>query len=172
MLIPDPKTPHRSAPARTGRGGARRGGATCSRNRAARASRGSASTMPASRASRPSAPPASVLARRRGTSRGVARRRHRAARAGAPRRFAGLDARQARRRGGGPLAGEAVASGGMIDAPPASRRGPSCAESGLTMGLVGGRFTLSNRPCRSAAVASPVGQNRPWHAMDLITQSS
>jgi hypothetical protein len=33
------------------------------------------------------------------------------------------------------IAAEAVASGGMIDAPPASRRGPWCTESGLTKGL-------------------------------------
>jgi hypothetical protein len=39
------------------------------------------------------------------------------------------------RRGGGPLAAEAVASGGMIDAPPASYRGLWCAESGLTKAL-------------------------------------
>jgi hypothetical protein len=46
--------------------------------------------------------------------------------------------RHARRRGGGPLiAAEAVASGGMTDVPPASRRGPWCAESGLTKGPCG-----------------------------------
>jgi hypothetical protein len=119
-------------------------------------------TAPASRASRPNAPPASVPAQRRDTSRGAPRRRIQ--RLAAERRAgcAGLDLGAARDRGGieglaadrttgigpgaaarhvegrdtspawkrltlrgGPLiAAEAVASGGMLDAPPASRRGP------------------------------------------------
>jgi hypothetical protein len=81
--------------------------------------------------SRPVGLPASVLARRRGTSRGPARRRYRTPRACALPGSPGLkhaDRRgsrpQARRRGGGPLiAVEAVASGRMIDAPPGWRRG-------------------------------------------------
>jgi len=68
--------------------------------------------------------------------------------------------RQARRRDGGPLVGEAVASGGMIDSPPALRRGPWCAESGLTKALAAGRFTACNRTPRPAAVASAMGQKQ------------
>jgi hypothetical protein len=55
----------------------------------------------------------------------------------------------------------AVASGGMIDAPPALRRGPWCAESGLTKALAAGRFTFCNRTVRPAVMASAMGHKRP-----------
>jgi hypothetical protein len=64
-------------------------------------------------------------------------------------------------RGGGarrgarrPIAGSSPAS------PPASRRGPWCAESGLTKGLAHDSITASNRTPRPAAVASEMGQYR------------
>jgi hypothetical protein len=58
------------------------------------------------------------------------------------------------------IAVEAVASGGMIYAPPVSRRDRGAAESGLTKGLRGGRFTVGKRPCRAPAGISAMGQNR------------
>jgi hypothetical protein len=68
-------------------------------------------------------------------------------------------------RGGPLIAAEPVASGGMIDAPPASRRGPWCAESGLTKGLAAGRFIPGNRTVRPAAMASAMGHKRPATAL-------
>jgi hypothetical protein len=67
------------------------------------------------------------------------------------------------------IAPEAVASEGMIDAPPASRRGPWCAESGLTKGRAAGRFTPSKPPCRAAVVASLMGQLRTHAAQQIPT---
>jgi hypothetical protein len=131
--------------------------------------------------------------RRHGTSRGAARRPHRGRRgsrsgaaagtwsAGALRRQAGppgnrfqsrrlhadhgRSRRSAQRRDGGLLiAAEAVASGGMIDAPPASRCGLSLAHETLPgdHGLVVGRSQLLRRrdgeraKCTSSRQASRV----------------
>jgi hypothetical protein len=47
---------------------------------------------------------------------------------------------------------------GMIDAPPASRRGSWCAESGLTKGVAARRFIPCNRVPRRAAGAPAMGQ--------------
>src|ERR1700730_9038726 len=74
-------------------------------------------------------------------------------------------------RGGPLIAAEPVASGGMIDAPPASCRGPWCAwcaESGLTKGLAAGRFTPSKRPCPAGACASPMGHKRTFAYVDRL----
>jgi hypothetical protein len=49
-----------------------------------------------------------------------------------------------------------------------SRRGPWCAESGLTKGLAAGRFTPGKRPCRAAAGISAMGQQQTPALQDEI----
>jgi hypothetical protein len=88
----------------------------------------------------------------------------------ASRPIAGLDPGTARHRGGiGGLAADRAtgigpgAAAGHVEgrgtplASIGSRRGPWCAESGLTKALAAGRFTLGKRPCRAAAGISAMG---------------
>jgi hypothetical protein len=97
--------------------------------------------------------------------RGRARRRHRSYSSGG-----------ARRRARRPIAGSSRSSPSSPSSPaspaspPSSRRGPWCAESGLTKAIRAGRFTLGKGPCRAAAGISAMGPGRVKIGLQARTQ--
>jgi hypothetical protein len=137
-------------------------------------------TMPASRASGPIAPPASVL--RSGTARRGTRRRHRAPRV---ERLAGLDAGAARHRVGS-TKGLAAERRGLMLAPLGHRknvlrdRTPTLPIADMRHVVAdvddrahhsGGGCTVGKQTPRPAPVASPMGHNRPPALPDTLANA-
>jgi hypothetical protein len=147
MLIPGPKTPHRSAPAKTVRGTARRG----------------ARHVGASSGSRWSSSPGLILAPLATVAAVDGVGADRAAGIGPGAAARNVEG-QARRRGGGPLiAAEAVASGRGYGINRGATPDASPAEAGR---LAGRRAALLNVPCRctdSATAETELGGAAPGH---------